>query len=421
MTDNSPASRRKRHSRTPFGAIILLLTVALIICIAVIIKQSSTEDKPPASSEVSTVSGEYSEPDRSDASLDNSIPEIDAQVPDKNSTKSKVMVIATGGTIAGIAPSSTDFTLYTPGVKSIDEMLDEISAVYKLADIDTKQFANQSSSSTTTKNLYDLSVAVDNALETYDSVVVTCGTDIMEEIAYFLDLTVQSPKPVVVTGSMKPWNVIGTDAKLNLYNAVKVAASNKTYKFGTVVVLNEEIHAAREVTKANSVREDTFQTPMLGMLGYVDDNDVSIYRIPTRAAKSDSEWATPFDLSKISASDLPRVDIVVAYQGAGGEQITAAVNAGAKGIVTMGTGNGGITTDMITARNAAMNKGIIIAAVTRTGSGTMYSEDRDGYGLVSADNLNAYHARIALQLCLAYSKNYNTIQGWFDDYIRVGF
>ena len=420
MTGSSPTPRRRRRT-APFGAIILLLIVALIICIAVIIKQSSSGDKPTVSSENSTVSGEYSEPDRSDVSLDNSIPEIDAQVPDKNSAKSKVMVIATGGTIAGIAPSSTDFTLYTPGIKSIDEMLDEIPAVYKLADINTKQFANQSSSSTTTKNLYDLSVAVDEALKTYDSVVVTCGTDIMEEIAYFLDLTVQSPKPVVVTGSMKPWNVIGTDAKLNLYNAVKVAASNKTYKFGTVVVLNEEIHAAREVTKANSVREDTFQTPMLGMLGYVDDNDVSIYRIPTRAAKADDEWATPFDLKKISASDLPRVDIVVAYQGAGGEQITAAVNAGAKGIVTMGTGNGGITTDMISARNAAMNKGIIVAAVTRTGSGTMYSEDRDGYGLVSADNLNAYHARIALQLCLAYSKNYNTIQGWFDDYIRVGF
>ena len=420
MTNPSPAPRR-RHRRTPFGAIILLLVIALIICIAIIIKQSNDKIDDGSSLTESTISGEYSEPDRSDISLDNSIPDIDAQVPDKNSKKSKVMVIATGGTIAGIAPSSTDFTLYTPGVKNIDDMLDEIPAVYNLADIDTKQFANQSSSSTTTKNLYDLSVAVDQALKTYDSVVVTCGTDIMEEIAYFLDLTVQSPKPVVVTGSMKPWNVIGTDAKLNLYNAVKVAASNKTYKFGTVVVLNEEIHAAREVTKANSVREDTFQTPMLGMLGYVDDNDVSIYRIPTRAAKADDEWATPFDLSKISASDLPRVDLVVAYQGAGGEQITAAVNAGAKGIVTMGTGNGGITTEMIAARNAAMNKGVIVAAVTRTGSGTMYSEDRDGYGLVSADNLNAYHARIALQLCLAYSKNYNTIQGWFDDYIRVGF
>ena len=417
MTDSRPTPRRKRRS-PPYGAIILLLIVALIICIVIMIKQSSTDGTTDVSSSFDVVSSvESIEYD----TIDNSIPNIDAEVPSNIQKKSKVMVIATGGTIAGIAPSSTDFTLYTPGIKSIDEMIDEVSAIKKLADISTKQFANQSSASTTTQNLYDLSRAVDNALQDYDSVVVTCGTDIMEEIAYFLDLTVQSPKPVVVTGSMKPWNVVGTDAKINLYNAVKVAASNKTYKFGTVVVLNEEIHAAREVTKSNSAREDTFQTPMLGMLGYVDDNAVSIYRIPTRAAKSLDEWATPFDLSKISASGLPRVDIVVAHQGAGGEQITAAVAAGAKGIVTMGTGNGGITSGMITARNDAMKKGVIVAAVTRTGSGTMYSEDRDGYGLVSADNLNAYHARIALQICLAYSKNYNTIQGWFDDYIRVGF
>lgn len=417
MTD-SPAPRRRKKRTPPYGAIILLLIVALIICISIMIKQSSNDGTSDVSSSFDVTNSVSS---TEDASIDNSIPNIDAELPSNNSQKSKVMVIATGGTIAGIAPSSTDFTLYTPGVKSIDEMINEVSAIKSLANISTKQFANQSSASTTTQNLYDLSRAVDKALEDHDSVVVTCGTDIMEEIAYFLDLTVQSPKPVVVTGSMKPWNVVGTDAKINLYNAVKVAASNKTYKFGTVVVLNEEIHAAREVTKSNSAREDTFQTPMLGMLGYVDDNAVSIYRIPTRAAKSLDEWATPFDLSKISASDLPRVDIVVAYQGAGGEQITAAVNAGAKGIVTMGTGNGGITDSMITARNNAMNKGIIVASVTRTGSGTMYSEDRDGYGLVSADNLNAYHARIALQICLAYSKNYNTIQGWFDDYIRVGF
>ncbi len=417
MTD-SPTPRRRKKRTPPYGAIIVLLIVALIICIVIMIKQSSGDSTTDVSSSFDATSSTVS---FEDASIDNSIPTIDAEVPSDSQKKSKVMVIATGGTIAGIAPSSTDFTLYTPGVKTIDEMISEVSAIKNLADISTKQFANQSSASTTTQNLYDLSRAVDKALEDHDSVVVTCGTDIMEEIAYFLDLTVQSPKPVVVTGSMKPWNVVGTDAKINLYNAVKVAASNKTYKFGTVVVLNEEIHAAREVTKSNSAREDTFQTPMLGMLGYVDDNAVSIYRIPTRAAKSLDEWATPFDLSKISASDLPRVDIVVAYQGAGGEQITAAVNAGAKGIVTMGTGNGGITSGMITARNNAMNSGIIVASVTRTGSGTMYSEDRDGYGLVSADNLNAYHARIALQICLAYSKNYNTIQGWFDDYIRVGF
>lgn len=413
-------NRRRQRSTNYAPALLLIIFLLLIIIIigAVYIFKNSAPNNTSSDNYLDVISDVSS---REDIEFTNSVPENDASVPTSQNKKSNVVVIATGGTIAGVAADEDDFTLYSPGVLSISSMVNEISSVKSFANVTTKQFANQSSGSTTTKNLYDLSLSVDEALKTADSVVVTCGTDIMEEIAYFLDLTVQSPKPVVVTGSMKPWNVIGTDAKINLYNAIKVAASNKTYKFGTVVVLNEEIHAAREVSKANSHRTDAFATPMLGMLGYVDENDVSIYRIPTRAAKSDEVWATPFDLTKITASDIPYVGIAVAYQGAGGEVIDALVNSGAKGIVTMGTGNGGITQSMLTSRNNALNQGIIVVSTTRTGSGTMYSEDRDGSGLISADNLNAYHARIALELSLAYSSNYHTIQGWFEEYIRVGF
>ena len=414
------SSRRRRQANyaPAFLLIIFLLLIIIILGSIHILRTSSNKGTAPIENITGAVSDVVS---RDDAVLDNSIPDNSASEPDDIKGKSNVVVIATGGTIAGVAADEDDFTLYSPGVLSISDMVNEISSVKSFANVTTKQFANQSSGSTTTKNLYDLSLSVDEALKTADAVVVTCGTDIMEEIAYFLDLTVQSPKPVVVTGSMKPWNVIGTDAKINLYNAIKVAASNKTYKFGTVVVLNEEIHAAREVSKSNSHRTDAFATPMLGMLGYVDENAVSIYRMPTRAAKSDDTWATPFDLTKISASDIPYVGIVVAYQGAGRESIDALVAAGAKGIVTMGTGNGGISQSMLTARNEALNKGIIVVSTTRTGSGTMYSEDRDGSGLISADNLNAYHARIALELSLAYSRNYHTIQAWFEEYIRLGF
>lgn len=407
--------RRRSPNYAPAFLLIIFLLLIIIILGAIHILRTSSASHNTSSEIISEVSS------REEIILDTSIPDNSASEPDKVQGKSNVVVIATGGTIAGVAADEDDFTLYSPGVLSISDMVNEISSVKSFANVTTKQFANQSSGSTTTKNLYDLSLSVDEALKTADAVVVTCGTDIMEEIAYFLDLTVQSPKPVVVTGSMKPWNVIGTDAKINLYNAIKVAASNKTYKFGTVVVLNEEIHAAREVSKSNSHRTDAFATPMLGMLGYVDENAVSIYRMPTRAAKSDDTWATPFDLTKISASDIPYVGIVVAYQGAGRESIDALVQAGAKGIVTMGTGNGGISQSMLTARNEALNKGIIVVSTTRTGSGTMYSEDRDGSGLISADNLNAYHARIALELSLAYSNNYHTIQSWFEEYIRLGF
>lgn len=406
---------RRRRSADLTPALLMIIFLLLIIIILGVIYIMKTPKSASDNVSVSDISS------REDIILNTSIPNTDLETPDEVQGKSDVVVIATGGTIAGIAADEDDFTLYSPGVLSIADMVNEISSVKSFANVTTKQFANQSSGSTSTQNLYDLSLAVENALKTADSVVVTCGTDIMEEIAYFLDLTVQSPKPVVVTGSMKPWNVIGTDAKINLYNAIKVAASNKTYKFGTVVVLNEEIHSAREVSKTNSHRTDAFSTPLLGMLGYVDENDVSIYRIPTRAAKSNDEWATPFDLTKISASDIPYVGIVVSHQGATGDVIKALVEAGAKGIVTMGTGNGGISQSLLNARNEALNQGIIVVATTRTGSGTMYSEDRDGSGLISADNLNAYHARIALELSLAYSSNYHTIQSWFEDYIRVGF
>ncbi len=406
---------RRRRSADLTPALLMIIFLLLIIIILGVIYIMKTPKSASDNVSVSDISS------REDIILNTSIPSTDLETPDEVQGKSDVVVIATGGTIAGIAADEDDFTLYSPGVLSIADMVNEISSVKSFANVTTKQFANQSSGSTSTQNLYDLSLAVENALKTADSVVVTCGTDIMEEIAYFLDLTVQSPKPVVVTGSMKPWNVIGTDAKINLYNAIKVAASNKTYKFGTVVVLNEEIHSAREVSKTNSHRTDAFSTPLLGMLGYVDENDVSIYRIPTRAAKSNDEWATPFDLTKISASDIPYVGIVVSHQGATGDAIKALVEAGAKGIVTMGTGNGGISQSLLNARNEALNQGIIVVATTRTGSGTMYSEDRDGSGLISADNLNAYHARIALELSLAYSSNHHTIQSWFEDYIRVGF
>lgn len=164
-------------------------------------------------------------------------------------------------------------------------------------------------------DLYDLSLAVDQALEVYDGVVVTTGTDTMEEIAYFLDLTVRSEKPVVVTGAMRPWDVIGTDGPANLYNAIKLAGSGKTKSFGTVVMLNDIIQAARDVTKTNAQRMDTFETPILGALGYIDETNIRIYRTTAKRFKAGrADWATPFDLKKITKDKLPAVEIVYGYQ-----------------------------------------------------------------------------------------------------------
>jgi L-asparaginase len=322
----------------------------------------------------------------------------------------KVQVIATGGTLAGQSTDETSFQTYRAGSLPIADLVASLPNKDQIAEVSTYQFGNSGSSAYTIEQLYDLSLKVDEALKTQDGVVVTTGTDTMEEIAYFLDLTVRSPKPVVITGSMRPWTVIGTDAPANLYNAIKLAASGKTKYFGTVLMLNDEFHAAREVTKTNSYRTDTFVTPEVGALGYIDENTIRVYRAPFRALKSTTAWATPFDLSKITKKDLAKVEIAYSYQDAGAGAISGFVANGAKGIVTAGTGAGGISKAMSEERKAAIEKGVVFVTTTRTGSGSNYSS---GDGIIAGDNLNAAHARVLLLLCLSFSKDFDTVKDWF--------
>jgi L-asparaginase len=324
-----------------------------------------------------------------------------------------VIVVATGGTLAGAARNGdkTNFQNYAAGTYKMEDLVAQLP-VHKTADVSTYQFGNKGSGGYTMKELYDLSLAVDAALEIYDGAVVTTGTDTMEEIAYFLDLTVRSEKPVVVTGAMRPWDVIGTDGPANLYQAIKVAGSNKTKWFGTVLMLNDVIYAAREVTKSNAHRNDTFDAPMFGALGYVDDPAVRIYRAPARAIKAGKpEWASPFDLKTISKDSLPIVEIAYNYQEAGGGAIRGFVEDGAKGIVTAGTGAGGISSKMSAARTAAIAKGVVFVSTTRTGSGTIY--DSGTGSTIGGDNLNAQHARVLLLLSLAFTNDVPTIRNWF--------
>ncbi|NOU74282.1 hypothetical protein GC098_23285 [Paenibacillus sp. LMG 31458] len=333
----------------------------------------------------------------------------------KQSSLSNVIVIGTGGTLAGKAEDSTSFQNYKAGTYLIEDLVNQLPGKQKIADVTTYQFGNKGSGGYTIADLYDLSLAVDQALEVYDSAVVTTGTDTMEEIAYFLDLTVRSPKPVVVTGAMRPWDVIGTDAPANLYNAIKLAGSGKTKWYGTVIMLNDVIQAAREVTKSNAHRLDTFATPILGALGYIDESNIRIYRLNGRAMKAGkADWATPFDLKTITKDKLPIVEIVSSYQEASSGAIRGFIADGAKGIVTAGTGAGGISAQMSAARSEAIKQGVVFVTTTRTGSGTMYPGTTDG--IFAGDSLNAQHARLMLLLSLAFSSDNNTIKGWFATY-----
>ncbi|MEV0227056.1 asparaginase [Streptomyces sp. NPDC050704] len=331
----------------------------------------------------------------------------------------EVAVIGTGGTIAGVSTNRVSFQDYRAGQLAISKMVDELRPeVDGVADVTTEQFGNKGSSGYTIADYRRLTASVDAALKKSDAVVVTTGTDTMEEFAYWLDLTVRSDKPVVLTGSMRPWTVIGTDAPANLYNAIKLAASRKTKCYGTVLMLNDQIQAAREVRKTNALRMDTFESGPSGELGVIDQDNIRLNRAPARVQKcGKAGWRTPFDLDRITGKGtetepLPKVEIAYSYQDAGGEALKAFADAGAEGIVTAGTGAGGISPAMSTARTEAVKKGVTFASTTRTGSGAVYGSSGTT-GVIGAEDLSPQKARLLLLLSLAATDDEKQIREWF--------
>jgi L-asparaginase len=337
--------------------------------------------------------------------------------------KPKVTVIGTGGTISGVATSRSSFTDYKSGQIAIKDMVGQLQPeIGQVADVATVQFGNRGSSGYTIAEFHALTLAVETALKDSDAVVVTSGTDTMEEFAYWLDLTVQSRKPVVMTGAMRPWaagtadgpQVIGADGPANLFNSIVLAASQATYCYGAVLMLNDEFQAARDVTKTNSYRTDTFQSRKAGVLGWIDGPNLKVSRAPSRVASCDDEqrWLTPFNLSTIQPAALPRVEVVTSYQEAGGEAITAFAAAGVKGIVTAGTGAGGISSAQSTARTVAAQKGVVFVSTTRTGSGSVYGGSST-LPVIAGDDLLPQKARLLLLLSLAFAPdNVSKVREW---------
>ncbi|MFJ2177791.1 asparaginase [Streptomyces sp. NPDC087851] len=327
----------------------------------------------------------------------------------------KIAVIGTGGTIAGVSKSRVSFQDYEAGKLPVSKLVGDLKPeVDAVANVSTEQFGNKGSSSYTLADFRRLTASVDAALKKNDGVVVTTGTDTMEEFAYWLDLTVRSDKPVVLTGSMRPWTVIGTDAPANLYNAIQLAASRETTCYGTVLMLNDEIQAAREVRKSDALRMDTFTSGGSGRLGVVDQDRIRLNRAPARVESCGKKsWATPFDLDRITGKNkaLPKVEIAYSYQEAGGEALKALVDAKAAGVVTAGTGAGGISPAMSEARKKGVEKGVLFASTTRTGSGAVYDAGTDG--VIGAEDLTAQKARILLLLSLAATDDQKQIRKWF--------
>jgi L-asparaginase len=308
-------------------------------------------------------------------------------------SKPRVHIVATGGTIA-----STNYYSGQAGKIGVDQLLRAVPQLDSIATISAQQFANVASSAMTPALWLQLSRAISDTLKAHADlagVVVTHGTDTMEETAYFLDLTVGDPRPVIVTGAMRPADGIGIDGPANLYNAVRVAGATSARDRGTMILLNDEILAARDATKSNAVRPNAFSAPYRGDLGLAEPEGIVFHRPASRHAV--------FDVSTIR--ELPRVDIAYSYAGADGADIDAFAAAGAKGIVVAGSGRGSVTNGQRQAIERATSKGVIVVVGTRTGSGTVPVGEGvrgpDGTAsTIGPGDLNPQKARVLLMLAL---------------------
>jgi L-asparaginase len=326
-----------------------------------------------------------------------------------------VMILATGGTIAGTGATSTTTVGYTAATVGIDTLIKAVPELQKVAHVGGEQVFQIASENMGNEQWLTLARRVNTLLAQpdVDGIVITHGTDTLEETAYFLDLVVKSRKPVVLVGSMRPSTAMSADGPINLYNAVITAGSQDAVGKGVLVVMNDQINAARDVTKTNTTTTDTFKTPELGMLGYVIGGQPHFYRASTRKHTADTE----FDVSKLTA--LPQVDIAYTYANVGPTAVNALVAAGAKGLIHAGVGDGSLPTKVRPALSAARQKGVVIVRSSRVGQGIVARNGEandDQLDFVVSDTLNPQKARILLMLALTKTSDSKEIQRMFYTY-----
>jgi L-asparaginase len=329
-----------------------------------------------------------------------------------------VYVIGTGGSIACIGAARTDFIDYGHADRHypIEEMLRRVPEISSFATVKSEQFLNVYGGAVSPARWIDLARRI-NAILRDDpdvaGIAVTHGTSALEETAYFLNLTVKSQKPVVVTGAMRPMTAMSNDSEINLYDCVRVAASPAAAGRGVLVVLNNQIQAAREVTKSSTSRLDTFKSGELGFLGYADsDGEIVFYRSP---AKAHTE-ATEFDIEDVES--LPRVEIAMAYAGADGTAVRAfASAAGCAGLIAAGMGSGNAPREFLDALTEVAASGIPVVVASHAGNGrTMARRTLTERGLIVADNLLPRKARILLMLALNHTRDRAEIQRMMKTY-----
>jgi L-asparaginase len=330
--------------------------------------------------------------------------------------KPKVAFIGTGGTIASIGAGPLDILDY--GANETRLHADEIVALFpqvnEVAEVLAVRYENIPSHHIYFAHWKQIGLLCERLVVEHPDlagIVIGHGTASLEETAYFLNLTLKVKIPVVIVGSQRPASALSTDAGFNLLNAIRVAGSPAARGMGVLVLLNDEIHAAREVTKTSTFRLQTFRTPDFGVLGHADGDRVVFYRAPLRRRMPDTE----FDIGGLDA--LPRVDITYAYTGSDGAAVRAFLDAGARGIVSAGFAPGSPGAEETEVLREAARNGVIVVQSTRAGSGrTFQGKSARERGFLVADNLNPQKARLLLALALTLTNEKTEIARIFETY-----
>lgn len=337
-----------------------------------------------------------------------------AQTTSQNKQLPNVVILATGGTIAGAAASGTQAG-YTSGQVTIDAMVNAVPDIKKLANIKGEQISNVGSQDMSFAIMLQLAkrIAELAAGKDVDGIVITHGTDTMEETAYFLNLVVKTDKPVVLVGSMRPSTAVSADGPLNLYNAVAVAADPKAKGHGVLLVMNDWIHSAQTLVKVSTTAVQTFMSPLRGLIGTSAYGINEYYRYPHNKFGSQSEFSVD------GVTTLPRVDIIYADVDMPADLIDASVEHGAKGIVIAGVGNGNMNKAGLEACARASKKGVVVVRSTRVATGNVgrnVEVDDDKLGLVASYDLNPQKARILLSVALLKPRKLDEIQKLYYEY-----
>jgi L-asparaginase len=330
-------------------------------------------------------------------------------------TKPRIAIVATGGTIASTAPDSAQLADYSVSTK-VQALVEAVPGLTEVAQLEFEQVCNIESHEIDDAILVELTCSVQALCDRtdIDGVVITHGTDTLEETAYFLHLTLDTQKPVVLVGAMRPGSALSADGPLNLYHAVVVACAPESTGKGVLVVMNDRIASARHVTKGHANGVDAFVPTEFGYLGLVSGRSVQYLNQSTLTHTANSEFHR---MCQTESSPLPPVDVIYDHQAAGLHLYRASIDAGVRAIVLAATGQGSLSPQAQEGAALAQQAGVLMVRSTRVWQGVVRPSAADlRFGTLAAYTLNPPKARVLLRLAVTRTSDTKLIQQWFASY-----